>query len=654
MKMKGVCGMKRVLELSLSLILCVALAACAAPQDTVQSEETPVPTAQEATAEPTATPTPEPTPEPEVSYEEYDEWKTAALNALENRLMQYRKDVYVYCDYAETQNNFTQKAKIWGSNGNLVKNLDENWTDGAYAGTSCIRCQIDTKGSDWGGWMFLNGYLPEGETQPLLNDGEQENAGLDLSGAEELRFFARGETGGEVVEFFTLGFGYDGEWGTRLVSYPDSAKKQSLGFITLTDEWTEYVVDLSGLDLSYVCCGFGFVCSGTKSGNAENVFYLDEIRFTGDIQSAEQAPVLLASYDTENQYIQNAAFSYDNALVAMAFLSEGMQDEAAQILDAFVYAVQNDRQGVARVRNAYAAGDIAAIPGWESGARLPGWYDFSVSETGDWFEDRYQVGSNVGNTSYVALALLQYCDTEANETYLSTAEALMDWVIENCSDGTDGFTAGFDGWAEGENPVTYPFTYKSIEHNIDAYAAFSELYRQTGETKYESAAESALAFVEAMYDEDEGVFYTGTTDDGVTPSRENIVLDAQVWAALALGDAFAPYETALSRVAEMHVRGGGYPFCQSNVNGGWWTEGTAYTALLYRLRGEDATAKSALDELTLVQLDNGLFPAATVDDLSTGFELFTGEPWVYSTDAHIAPTAWFILALNEFNPYQFG
>ncbi|MEN6420286.1 MAG: hypothetical protein ABFC73_15325 [Clostridiaceae bacterium] len=42
-----------------------------------------------------------------------------------------------------------------------------------------------------------------------------------------------------------------------------------------------------------------------------------------------------------------------------------------------------------------------------------------------------------------------------------------------------------------------------------------------------------------------------------------------------------------------------------------------------------------------------------MENLSTGFDLFTGDPWVYSIDAHIAPTAWFIMALNGFNPYQF-
>ena len=635
----------------LALLLCGILASCAVPQEDKKS------TAGSAAVEPVSTaviPTATPAPTPIPSYDEYNDAKSTALTALSNRLLSYRDSIYVYQDYAETQNNFTQKAKIWGKNGDLVKNMDENWLDGTFAGKSCIRCQIDTAGKDWGGWMFLNGYLPAGETQPRLNDGSQQNTGLDLSGADALRFYARGEHGGETVEFFTLGFGYDGEWGTPLVPYPDSAKKQSLGFITLSTEWTEYVIDLNGLDLSDICCGFGFVCSGTKSGNAENVFYLDEIRFTGEIRSAQEAPILLASYETDNIYIKNAAFSYDNALVAMAFLSEGRLEESAQILDAFVYAVQNDRQGETRVRNAYAAGNIAALPGWESGARLPGWYDFSLSDTGSWFEDRYQVGSNTGNTSYVALALLQYNRIEPNETYLETAKALMDWVIEHGSGQTVGFTAGFDGWAEGTPPVVYPLTYKSIEHNIDAYAAFSELYRQTGEAQYTAATDSAKAFIHSMYDATTSVFYTGTESDGVTPSKDNIVLDAQVWAALALGEDFSPYQTALARVSEMRQPEGGYPFCQRNENGGWWAEGTAYTALLYRNLGETDAAKAALDALVSVQLEGGLFPAATVDNLSTGFELFTGEPWVYASDAHIAPTAWFILALNDFNPYRFS
>lgn len=634
------------------VVCCLLLGAALLGCSTVPTPAAPADAS--ATPESAAVPTPTATPEPTPDYAAFDGPKTAALSALLSREAASRTAVYVYRDFAETENNFTQKALMYGKDRSLVYDMNENWTENPYAGGSCIRCEIQTRGADWGGWLFLNGALAAGETIPRLNDGSAPGEGLDLTGASELRFFARGETGGEVVEFFTAGFGYDGEWGTRLVDYPDSALKQTLGFIQLTADWQEYVIPLSGLDLSSICCGFGYVCSGSESGSADNVFYLDEIRFVGGCAAQQNAPILLRSYDTDNVYIRNAAFSYDNALVALAYLSEGKQADAARILDAFVYAIENDRYTPGRVRNAYAAGNIHALPGWESGARLPGWYDPAVGETGAWYEDRYQVGSNVGNSSYVALAFLQYDALYGSETYRAEAARIMDWVLDNCSDANPGFTAGYDGWPEGDPPVVYPFTYKSIEHNIDAYAAFSRLYAVTGEARYQSAAESALAFIASMYDSSEGVFYTGTLDDGVTPSRENIVLDAQVWSALALGDAFAPYQASAARVAAMRQENGAYPFCETNANGGWWAEGTAYTALLLRLTGQGAAAVQTLSALCSIQLDNGLFPAATVDDLSTGFNLFTGEPWVYTTDAHIAPTAWFIMSVNGFNPYRFS
>ena len=605
-------------------------------------------------------------------FDSYKESRNAAVSALKIRMQEEREAVYVYKDFGLTENHFTQKAKMAGIDMELLLDPDENWRQNPYSGSSCIRCEQITREGDWGGWLFLNGWLPRGESTPYLNDGTRPGQGLDLTGADELRFYAKGEYGGEVVEFFTCGFGYDGSTNVRTAEFPDSTTKKSTGWIELTDEWQEYVIPLNDADLSYIVCGFGYVMNDVMDGNRDNVFYLDEIRFTGDIWSTHIAPVMIRSYDTENIYIKNVAFSYDNALAAMALISEDEQATAKLLVDAFVYAVQNDRAissddsygfggedsgaeaGTARamrVRNAYAAGDISAIPGWESGARLPGWYD---SETGQWYEDRYQVGSNVGNTSYVALALMQYYNKYSGDEYLETARSLMDWVIENCSDGGDGFTGGFDGWEEGNPPVVYPFTYKSIEHNIDAFAVFSALYRATAEEKYYDAAQSARRFIESMYDEEEGLFMTGTLDDGSTPNTGVIVLDAQVWCAMALGESFEPYLNALQVVEEMKTEEGGYPFCLENKNGGWWAEGTAYTALMYRSFGDDEKYEEVMNVLERIQLDGGLFPAATVEHLSTGMELFDGSPWEYSTDPHIAPTAWYIMAANGFNPYVFA
>ena len=575
--------------------------------------------------------------------------KDAALSALAGGLAAIGENVYVYRDFGDTENHFTQRAKLAGMDETLVLDMDENWRDNPRSGGTCIRCRQIVSPGDWGGWMFMNGWIAPGETVPRLNDGSADGQGMDLRGAVSLRFFARGEHGGERVEFFTCGFGYDGQWGIVLVPYPDSAIKKTLGSVSLTDQWQEYAIDLGGDDMRSIACGFGYVLSGDTSDAGENVFYLDDIRFSGDF-SGRNPHGMLRSYQTDHAVFRNAAFSYDNALAAMAFLSDGRSAEAAKLLDAFVYAVRNDRYKPGRVRNAYAAGDITAFPGWGGAARLPGWVD---DETRAWSEDRYQTGSNVGNTSYVALALLQYDALYGNEEYLDTAGTLMDWVIETCSDGTPGFTGGHDGSPENGEEGFRVFSYKSIEHNIDACAAFRQLYARTGRQRYADAAESALAFIRAMYDGENHVFWAGTKDDGVTPDRDNTVLDAQVWACLALGDEFAPYEESLDAVEAMRDPKGGYPFCASNENGGWWAEGTAYTALMYRLRGEDGKADRALEALMGIQLENGLFPAATVENLSTGFELFDGSRWLYGTAPHIAPAAWFVMAVNGFNPYSF-
>lgn len=562
--------------------------------------------------------------------------KTAAVQILAERLDDYRKDVYVYRDYNDAVNHYTQRARMgsWSE-------INENCTEDPYSGSTCIRCSQEIYTGNWTGWMFLNGYQKK-HGNPGLNRGDEPGQGMDLTGVKELRFFARGENGGETAEFYTAGF-TTGE-------YHDTAPKQSLGTVTLTDEWQEYVIPLDGVDMSYICNGFAYVTNDRMNGypDGEVVFYLDDIRFTGDIAYAKNAPVLLRSYDTDKKELCNTAFTYDNTLVAMAFLGEGMYDKAEEILDAFVYASENDRYQPGRIRNAYRAGCIAPDPGWEDGARVPGF----IGKSSNWDEDAYQVGSNVGNTSYVALAMLQYDRVRGTNKYLETAKTLMDWVLIECTDGGIGFTGGYDGWPEKGEKDTTTHTYKSLEHNIDSYSAFKRLYEVTSEEKYGSAADSSLAFIRSMYNEETGWFYTGTTDDGVTPNTDVVVLDTQVWSAMAMGDLYEPYASALDLVDSMKTDGA-YPFCQENKNGGFWCEGSAFTALMFDERGEHGKFIETMDTLCGVQLDNGLFPAATVDNLSTGIYLSDGSPWEYGTNAHITPTAWFIMAVNGFDPYRF-
>ena len=169
----------------------------------------------------------------------YAKEKKKALNALSARLKELRSSVYVYKNFGMTENYFTQRAKMFSSDETLVVEMNENWQEKPYSGSSCIRCEQKLITYSWGGWMMLNGYLPAAKSAPVINTGAMDGQGLDLTGAEELHFMARGEQGGEVVEFFVSGFGYDGSTDAKLVKYPDSTTKISLGWVELTREWKE-------------------------------------------------------------------------------------------------------------------------------------------------------------------------------------------------------------------------------------------------------------------------------------------------------------------------------------------------------------------------------------------------------------------------------
>ena len=97
-----------------------------------------------------------------------------------------------------------------------------------------------------------------------------EKGGFNLTGAKKLVFWARGEKGGEVVTFKMGGVGMGHQ-------YPDSDSATS-DPITLTKDWKEYSMDLTGKDLSHIIGGFSWV--GTAKENQSNItFYLANIYY---------------------------------------------------------------------------------------------------------------------------------------------------------------------------------------------------------------------------------------------------------------------------------------------------------------------------------------------------------------------------------------
>lgn len=99
------------------------------------------------------------------------------------------------------------------------------------------------------GWAGLYWQYPD------KNWGER--PGRSLTGATSITFFARGEHGGEIVEFKSGGI--------KGGHYQDSFEK-SVGKMPLSSHWTRYAIDISTEDLSSVLGAFAWVVAGNDNG----------------------------------------------------------------------------------------------------------------------------------------------------------------------------------------------------------------------------------------------------------------------------------------------------------------------------------------------------------------------------------------------------
>jgi hypothetical protein len=136
-----------------------------------------------------------------------------------------------------------------------------------HDGEMAIRASFTPTGPlGWGGvyWQY-----------PENNWGDDPDS-LNLSWANKLTFWAKGEEGGEKVRFFVGGVG-DAD-----APYPDSLRPEvSTGFIELESDWNQYTINLHDQDLTHLIGGFGWATDKCANPNGAT-FYLDDIIFTFD------------------------------------------------------------------------------------------------------------------------------------------------------------------------------------------------------------------------------------------------------------------------------------------------------------------------------------------------------------------------------------
>jgi hypothetical protein len=598
------------------------------------------------------------------------------LAFLRQQMDRFHDRFPVYDDVSSAGNHFHAFGKA--PDQNAAVSVNGSWTLNPHTGATAIRCVFtDAAGPNFGGMYFLNGVLPPGETKPQVNFGTAPDAGIDLAGAVRLTFWARGEQGGEEIEFFMGGVGRDPGTGAPQETYPDSTPRvpsQGTVFV-LTTDWRQFSISLVGRDLGYVLGGFAWIADDAHNPGGA-VFYLDDIQYelSGSARDRRLGePRFLASFltlpvqpdpfdantDDDIDFVQrNTAFAYDNAVALLAFLASGCEDDLARarlIGDAFVYAAANDRTfDDGRIRSAYAAGDIALPPGWTPNGRagtvpIPGFYDEASQE----FIEILQEASDVGNNAWPMIALVALHRRTGEPAYLEPARRIGEF-IRTCRNDVGTFR-GFQGGIDGPETVT-PIrrAWGSVEHNLDVFAAFRAMAEVTGDGSWMADALHAEAFVEAMWDTGRGCILAGTLD----PENRNEVpgqlpCDVQSWTSLAIPGSLALHP-GLLECAELHHRTTDAGFSGFDFNedlDGVWFEGTAHMAIAYAHAGDLARAAALVAELQRARNtppygDGAGIAASSRDGLTTGF----GSK--FFRRLHIAATAWSYMAEVGFNPFD--
>ena len=100
-------------------------------------------------------------------------------------------------------------------------------------------------------------------TKGVSGTSYKSNSPLDLTGAKRIVFFAKGELGGETVQFVALGKPTNSSKSTKPftnLEFGTVSKK-----VALNNDWKRYQISLNGASLTGITDPFGFIISKGKT-----------------------------------------------------------------------------------------------------------------------------------------------------------------------------------------------------------------------------------------------------------------------------------------------------------------------------------------------------------------------------------------------------
>ena len=177
---------------------------------------------------------------------------------------------YIYADLDAEKNHFTPSGYM-GDIGDI--HINSAYETNPHSGKSSIRIRYDAEGQS----PNSCGYPPPCKwagvywQEPPNNWGTSavfKDYGYNLEKYKRLTFWARSEKNSTID--FKIG-GILGDFGDS-IKYPQSIRA------SLTTEWKQYEINLTGEDLSHIIGGFVWVSDWEANPNGVT-FYLDDIRY---------------------------------------------------------------------------------------------------------------------------------------------------------------------------------------------------------------------------------------------------------------------------------------------------------------------------------------------------------------------------------------
>ena len=552
--------------------------------------------------------------------------------------------------------------------------IEPAYSERPHCGRTSLRIEYSPKKYPSERWAGIYFSYP---SYPFVKNGNWgEHPGRPVSGATRLTLWARSDRE-RTITLVSGGINLPPQPGFQ---YSDSFKYKSV--CRLSRQWAPCTIEFDKeLDDKSVIGAFAFSIRSDffrSTTEPHDVIFLDDVMFNDDkldeprfVQSYLPLSYKPVGNRDGGKAPSNIAHTYDQALVLLAFLARGNEEDrrrAKLIADAFVLALENDRmfkREKARLRNGYASGDL--IDPASGHTRLPG--SFNENEN-MYFEDAFATGTLTGNMAWAGLALVQthfILSSERDDKYLHAALKIGNWIIQNTM--IPGEPYGFRGGFKNYDGAFVDLNWRSTEHNIDLVAFFDLLASAIGKNTREGRAwlerkAHAERFVESMWHKTESgdFLWTGTLDTTPRANTNVIPLDPQTWSVLGIqSEQYEPaLDWALAHCRDSDKRGG-YDFNCLDGDGTWW-EGTAQVAAALKWLGRDQEAMPMLRKLRQAQIRKsygyGALPAASIKRLSTGFSedptSREGDTYevVYTNDPHIGATAWYIFSELGKNPFD--